>query len=310
MDATHLRSEDADPTPVDCLLLLVAYRSAEDVAGLLDTVPAAVGHLSWRAVVVNNDPTEDLSGALAAHPEATLVESGGNLGYAGGLNRGRAAAPPARWTVFLNPDLRLRPDSLARLAATAGDRDAAVPTIVDDDGRLQHSLRREPTLLGSLGDALLGARWQARPTALGETITRRATYEHPGDHDWATGAALLVPSTVVDRVGAWDERFFLYSEETDYCRRLRRSGSRIRFVPDAVVSHRGAGSGTSDALHALQEVNRVRYVRKWHGVGGAAPFAAVAVLHHLLRCRRPRSRAALRALLRASDRAALPGGPR
>lgn len=296
---------------IDCLLIVVSYHSSADITGLLATVPAAMGGLSWSALVVNNDPADDLGHVVAAHPGADLVESGANLGYAGGINRGLAGAPPSRWVVFLNPDLRLGPGAIALMAAASGGRDAVVPTLVDDAGLLQYSLRREPSVLGALGDALLGGRWPGRPPALGEMITRSTAYASPGIVDWATGAALLVPSTLVRRVGPWDaDRFFLYSEETDYCRRLRRTGAAIRFVPDAVVTHRGGGSGTSEALHALQEVNRVRYFRKWHSMPGTAPFAAVVILNNLLRCHRSRSRVALRALLAPRARRALPGGAR
>lgn len=300
-----------DPTMIDCLLIVVSYRSSADITGLLATVPAAMGDLSWTTLVVNNDPADDLRDVVAAHPGTELVESGANLGYAGGINRGLADAPPSRWVVFLNPDLRLGPGAVATMAVASGARDAVVPTLVDDAGLLQHSLRREPSVLGSLGDALLGGRWPERPPALGEMITRSTAYACPRSVDWATGAALLVPSGIVRRVGAWDaDRFFLYSEETDYCRRVRRTGAVIRFIPEAVVTHRGGGSGTSEALHALQEVNRVRYFRKWHSRSGTAPFAAVVILNNLLRCHRSRSRVALRALLAPHARRALPGGNR
>lgn len=294
---------------VDCMLIVVSYRSAPAVSGLLDTVPAAVGELSWHVVVVNNEPADDLARIVSTHPRSTLVESGGNLGYAGGINQGLLAAPPSRWTGFLNPDLRLGPGSIARLAEAAGDRDAAVPTIVDDDGIRQCSLRHEPTILGSAGDALFGDRWPDRPAALSETVRDEMTYDRAGVVDWATGALLMVPTAVVKQVGMWDsERFFLYSEETDYCRRLRGVGAAIRFVPDAVVHHRGAGSGSSDALHALQEVNRVRYFRKWHGHVTTVGFAGAVVLNSVIRAHRSRSRAALRALVTSSERTTLPGG--
>lgn len=296
---------------VDCVVIVVSYRSARDVKDLLSTIPQAVGSLSWRAVVVNNDEGDDLAPTVAEHPEAEVVEAGANLGYAGGINLGRSAAPPSTWTVFLNPDLTLGPESIAQLVAEVGAHHAAVPLIRNDAGELQPSLRREPSVLRSLGDALLGNRWPGRPAFLSETVRMPAVYEVPGAVDWATGAALVVPTALADAVGRWDQdTFFLYSEETDYCRRLRAAGAQIRFVPEAVVRHQGAGSGSSDALHALLEVNRVRYYRKWHGVLTATAFAAVVVLNNLLRSHRARSRAALRALVSPTTRAALPGGAR
>ena len=296
---------------IDCVLIVVSYRSARDVSELLGTVPAAAGDLSWHAIVVNNDPADDLEPVRARHPQVSIIETGANLGYAGGINRALASAPVSRWTIFLNPDLRLRPRSLETMAAQSDEHTAVVPKIVDENGAIQLSLRREPTILASFGDAVFGNHWPSRPARLGEMVRSSRAYAEAGVVDWATGAVLLVPTALIAVVGDWDaRRFFLYSEETDYSRRLRAAGAKVRYVPGAVVSHRGGGSGTSDALHALLEVNRVRYFRKWHGPLASAAFAAVVVLNNLLRCHRSRSRAALRALLFPSARAALPGGER
>lgn len=298
---------------IDYALIIVSYRTAADVDGLLATVPAAVADRSWTAVVVNNDPadTEAVAAVVSAHPHAHLVDAGSNVGYAAGLNLGMSQAPPSRWTVFLNPDVRLSAGSLSMMAEYAGNRSAVVPALVDARGKRQLSLRREPTLLGSLGDALLGNRWPGRPAVLSERILTEAAYDTSGEVDWATGAVLLVPTALAVRVGDWDaDHFFLYSEETDYCRRLRAAGASIRYLPEAVAEHTGGGSGSSDDLHALLETNRVRYFRKWHGPRAAMAFAAVAVLNNALRSRRPRNRAALRAILSPTHRATLPGGRR
>ena len=92
----------------------------------------------------------------------------------------------------------------------------------------------------------------------------------------------MLISTACDRVvGAWDEDFFLYSEEVDYAARVRAAGLRVEYVPQARARHRRAGSGQSHALTALKAVNRVRYFEK-HGKPANRMRAAV-LLHELLR---------------------------
>ena len=102
------------------------------------------------------------------------------------------------------------------------------------------------------------------------------SYQHRHVVDWATGAALLVDAELDRRVGGWDERFFLYSEEVDFMRRVRESGSQIWFEPGAVMRHRRGGSGASDMLEALMAVNRVRYQEKWHGGIRTLPSSAAS----------------------------------
>ena len=112
---------------------------------------------------------------------------------------------------------------------------------------------------------------------------RPLSYFEAHDVDWATGAALLIAAAVEREVGEWNEEFFLYSEETDYFRRIRESERRVRFEPSAVVKHVGRGSGTSPGLATLMAVNRVRYVERHHGRAYSVLFRAVVALAEGLR---------------------------
>lgn len=294
---------------IDLSIVIVAYRSADDLPGLLASLPGAAGGLSWRATVVDNYGLDGLS--AGDDPRVTLIPAGSNLGYSGGLNLGVSRAPSSRFTVFLNPDLVLDVGSLEGLVQACGPSGvgAAVPLVLDALGVPQLSLRREPTTLRSLGEALFGDHWPRRPHFLAEMVRGEEGYRTPTSVDWATGAALVVRTEVLSEVGAWDSgRFFLYSEETDFSRRIRARGLEIAFSPGAVVRHRGAGSGSSPELDALLFVNKIRYFRKWHDAGSTAVFFLVAVLHNLLRLNRPASRLTLRALFSPAVRSALPGG--
>lgn len=310
---------------IDLAVLIVAYNSAAELPKLLESIPAAAGTLSWHVVVVDNSADTDLAETCGRPERVNFVDAGSNLGYSGGLNLGLQLVSPSRFIVFLNPDLTLQAHALERLveactgagigtdteAGIEADAGAAasVPLVLDASGRPQPSLRREPTTLRSLGEALCGDHWPGRPHWLAEMVRSPEDYARARPVEWATGAALLVRTNVVTRIGPWDStRFFLYSEETDYARRIRDRGYTIAFAPTAVVHHRGAASGSGPALDALLAVNKVRYFRKWHGLPASALFFAVAVVHNLIRLRRPESRLTLKALFSAPARAALPGG--
>ncbi|WP_417563751.1 glycosyltransferase family 2 protein [Microbacterium sp.] len=296
---------------LDLSIIVVSYHNAQDLPGLIASVNPAVGKLSWHATIVNNAGDEDLSALLADADRVSIVDSGGNLGYSGGINTGLAHAPLARVTVFLNPDLALRPDSMTLLVDALETAGAAVPRIVDAQGHRQDSLRREPTILRALGEAVFGDAWPKRPAALSETVRDPADYEHPHTIDWATGAVLAIRRDVLEAVGPWDDaRFFMYSEETDYARRIREQKRLLLYVPESAVTHRAGGSGSSPQLDALLEVNKVRYYRKWHGPVAAAVFRLIVLLRNLVRPHRPGARAAVRALVSRRTRDRLPGGHR
>ena len=301
-------TEGAQPSPVDCAVLIVTYNSAAYILDLLDSLPAAARGLTLRTVVVDNGSTDGTLALVRGRPEVRCIESGANLGYAGGINLARRYAGPCACVLVLNPDLVLEPGAIAELAATLRDPavGVAVPMILDWAGKLVPTLRREPSLSRAIGDAVLGHHLPRRPGRLSEMVRDERAYRYRHSVDWAGGAAAIISAACDAAVGPWDERFFLYSEEVDHAARVRAAGFRVEYVPMARVRHRAGGSGSSAALTALQAVNRIRYVSK-RGQGGGM-FRAAVVLHELLRASDPAHRFALRTVLRRSSWSALPGG--
>lgn len=145
--------------------------------------------------------------------------------------------------LVLNPDIRVEPGSVRALRErmTSSGAGAVVPLLVDHDGSVYPSLRREPSVSRALGDAVMGSMLPGRPAWLSEMDFDTESYQHPHQVDWATGAALLIRPEIVEQVGDWDESFFLYSEETDYLHRIRELGATVWFEPRARLHHsRGA----------------------------------------------------------------------
>jgi N-acetylglucosaminyl-diphospho-decaprenol L-rhamnosyltransferase len=294
----------------ECAIVVVSYNSARHIEALLDSVPAAAPGRPARCLVVDNGSTDGTVAILRARGDVTVVEAGENLGYAGAINLARKLITHAGPCVILNPDLVLEAGALARLyqALDAPGVGIAVPKVLNGDGSLYPSLRREPSPVRALGDALFGRHLPRRPGWLSETIWDRRVYDSGRDVAWGGGAALAVSQACGDAVGDWDEgRFFLYSEDTDFAARARAHGYRIRYVPEARIRHEGGGSGRSPELAALMAVNRVRYYEKYHRHPSTSCFRAVVALHHLLRVTDHRSRVALRAVVRRSAWPDLPG---
>ncbi|TDQ05524.1 glycosyltransferase family 2 protein [Labedaea rhizosphaerae] len=292
-------------------VVLVTYNSADVLDDCLTSLLDGAKGVTLRDVLVVDNNSRDHTVALAETAAdlglpIRVVQLGRNAGYAAAINAGIDALrpDPPDAVLILNPDARLRVGSIAALAASLnGRRGITVPRLVFPDGSLQPSLRRKPTVLNALGEAVLGAR-AGRTKRLGELVVAPEEYEHPGPAVWATGASMLVSWQVSEEVGRWDESFLLYSEETDFTLRAADRGWTCWYEPASVMEHLNGESGTNPMLWALQTVNRVVLFRRRNGfVRGGLYWLAVTAGQAVraLAGRRP-ARLAVRWLVRPSAR--------
>jgi len=279
----------------DVCVIVVTHNSARDVSDLLTSLRNQTLIQSMRVVVCDNDSTDDTIETIEKERDVQLIRANGNLGYSGGINTAFPHVGECESILVLNPDLTVQPDAVAALLGRlrAPGVGVVVPRILDDDGKVYTSLRREPTILRALGDAALGRHLSARPSWLSETDHASSSYTAAHKIDWATGAALMIRRDVAHDIGRWNELFFLYSEETDYCRRVRDAGYQIWFEPTATVQHKGAGSGTSPSLNTLMAVNRVRYAERHKNRVQAILFRGAVVLAETARSYDPKHRRTL-----------------
>ncbi|GIF05152.1 glycosyltransferase [Actinoplanes siamensis] len=294
------------------LVAVVSYNSERLLPDLIAGLRSGLDGQKWHLTVADN-ASRDGSVALVRTlaPEATVLEMGRNAGYAAGINAAVAASPAHDAVLVLNPDVRLTPGCVPRLlrALREPGTGIAVPRLVDGSGTLIPTQRREPSVLRTLGDAVLGARRAGRFRLLGEVVTDPSQYEVERFTDWAEGSTQLISADCWARIAPWDESFFLYSEETDFALRARDAGLRTRYVPDAHAVHLEGDSRVSPGLWALLTLNKVRLFRRRHGPARSAAYWAALVLRESSRAalgKRP-SRAAARDLLTPSRLRETPG---
>jgi N-acetylglucosaminyl-diphospho-decaprenol L-rhamnosyltransferase len=283
----------------DLAIVIVSYNSSHVIGGLLDSLPDALDGLTADVVVIDNSSTDGTAEFLRARDDCRVVASP-NVGYAGGINRGVREAAPAPAILILNPDARLVKGSIPPLLEALGEPHVgiAAPQVRSAEGGLELSLRREPTLGRALGLTRTGL------AALSEHVTDPAEYESPHVVDWALGAVLLVSSGCYQALGGWDESFFLYSEETDFCLRARDIGLWTKYEPRSVAVHIGGQSGQNDHTHAMRIVNRVRLYRRRHSALASWGYYWLTVASEvswILRGHRE-ARASVAAVLRPSRR--------
>ncbi len=283
-----MTSPGTDPAPADLAISLVSYRTRELIGRCLESVERARDELGLVVTVVDNasvDGTAEL--VRARFPWVRVLENAENVGFGRAHNQALRGAT-ARCLLVLNPDAVVQPGALRQLVDDLDAwPDVAVvgPRLRYPDGRTQPSRRRFPTPATFFLESTQLQRFLPRTRVLDRYYVAERSDEEIQDVDWLVGACLCVRADAARGVGLFDERFFLYSEEIDWCRRFRAAGWRVVYDPRAEVVHLEGGSSRQDLLArdlSFQE-SKLRYVEKWHGPRLAALFRTYLVAEYLAR---------------------------
>ncbi len=293
-------------------VIVVTWNSASVLPGFLAALPDGMAGLDWRLVVADNDSADDTVEVLRTlAPDATVVQTGRNAGYAAGVNAALNAAGEHGTVLICNPDIRMREGCAKRLVDSLGTGVGIAVPLLYEEGKdtPHHSLRRESTVARALGEALIGNTRAGRFPRLSELVTDPAAYRRSTRADWATGALMAISGDCLAACGLWDESFFLYSEETEYCLRARDKGYATQLEPTAEAVHLGGDSQVSPRLWTLLTLNRVRLYRQRHGALATAAFRTAVLLRETSRAAlgRPAARAAATTLARPGALRRTPG---
>lgn len=259
--------------PIDVAAVVVTFNSHDHIVELLDSIPAAMGGLTYSVVVVDNGSSDGTVELLGDRTDCTVIRST-NDGYAAGMNRAVRASPPCGSILILNPDATLDAHSVPALRDVLRRTGAGIvaPRVREVDGRLSPTLRRSPTLARVGGLSFTG--WPM----FTERIEDASAYEVEHEVDWAVGAILLIDAECFGRLGGIDESYFLYSEETDFSLRAKDAGWTTVYTPTAGAMHVGGGSGESAMTHTMKILNRVRLYRRRKGTIRAWVYFGLTVL--------------------------------
>jgi hypothetical protein len=244
-------------------VVVLDWNGGDDTLACIDSVCAS----RWQPLdvwLVDNASRQPvLDQVVRQHPDVRTIVNPSNLGYAGGNNVGiRAAlAAGAEWVLVLNNDARLEPTAIAELMAVARS-DPRIAAVGAKILRLEEPER----LWMAWGEVDYR---QSLVRLIGEGAPDDGRFSgSPCDVAWVSGCAILLSRPALDAIGPFDEDYFAYHEEVDWCATAREHGLRIVFAPRAVVLHRGqASSGGSTFVSRRQYLtarNMVRFVRK-HG---------------------------------------------
>jgi N-acetylglucosaminyl-diphospho-decaprenol L-rhamnosyltransferase len=241
-------------------VVVVTYNSRDWIERCLESVRGN------ETIVVDNgsgDGTVEL--VREKFPEARVVEQE-NVGMGAGNNAGMRLAS-GRYYLLLNSDAWVVGDAIERLVEFADAHpDAAVvgPRLLNPDGSLQRSARSFPTLWRLSTEYLFLRKLAPRSRALNAFYEGGFAHDEVRSVDWLFGACLLVRRDAADEVGLFDEDFFMFSEETDWCYRFRQAGWQVYFFPGAEVVHVG-GASHGGTLFAENVGGHLRFLAKHRG---------------------------------------------
>lgn len=208
-----------------------------------------IADFELQTIVVNNNLKENLESLKKKFPKITLLESPKNLGFAGGNNLGirEALKNKADFILILNNDIFLNKNLLVSLVKTAEDKKQAgiiAPKIYFAPGHEFHHDRYQPQergkviwYVGGLIDWL-----NVICSHRGVDEVDHGQYNSFEETDFASGCAMFIKKEVFDKIGFFDEKYFLYLEDVDFCQRAKKAGFKIFYEPKAFLWHLNAGS--------------------------------------------------------------------
>ena len=275
-----------DPSPESVDVVIVNYRSYDELGRCLRSLEPSRAHLGRVTVIDHESDLDEASRISVRFPWTQVVERSTNEGFATGVNLG-ASQTRAPFILLLNPDCVADEHAVSRLVQYARTRpDAGVvgPRILNTNGTVQGSARRFPGITTAFAgrSSWLTRRFPNNPLSRRNlpSLDGRTT---PLNVDWVSGACMLVRRTAFEQVGGMDERFFLYWEDADLCRRLGQKGWRTVYFPDATIVHAGGRSSIHVYRESLAAFHSSAYFlfrkhARWPwGVFAPAVYAALQV---------------------------------
>lgn len=188
-------------------------------------------------IIVVDNGSEDGSVEMVEKFKVELIKNKNNFGFAKANNQGIRIAK-GEYILLLNSDTEVKPGCLEKLVEFAKEHSWAGvigARLLNPDGSIQPSVYHFPTLLRAMKEYWLGQKGTCEKYAPKD--------KRPVEVEAVVGAAMLIPKKVFDKVGLLDERYFMYFEDLDFCRRVKRAGLKVLYLPQAEIIHHHGASG-------------------------------------------------------------------
>lgn len=240
----------------DVTVSIVNYNSRADLIGCLESLGAA--HATF---VVDNASPESIRDLEDKYKWANFIFNEKNLGF-GAANNIALKKASTRYFLICNPDIRFRDGTIGALVdymEAHADTAIAGPKLVNEDGTLQYSCRRFPTLATFFARGFFPGK---KPRFMRGYLMADADHSKPMDVDWVLGSCMLARRDALAKLGGFDESHFMYYEDIDLCYRAKKAGMKVAYVPQAEAVHRykrESAQGLFNKLKLHHTVNAMRF---------------------------------------------------
>lgn len=245
-------------------IVIVNYNSSDFLLKCLESVYDALEGYPATIRIQDNASSDRVHRITEQFPAAILTRNERNIGFSAAVNQAfeQSTSP---YVILLNPDCYVQKNffgDIIRFMDKNPQIGIAGPRILDSNGSVQGSARSFPTALTSLfgRSSLLTRLFPNNPITSANLLTMRCDGVHPMEVDWVSGACMIVRRKAVDAVGVFDERFFMYWEDADWCRRMRDGGWKVVYFPLASVVHYVGGSSNKRVLKSQAAFHRSAYL--------------------------------------------------
>ncbi|HSV94392.1 MAG TPA: glycosyltransferase family 2 protein [Spirochaetia bacterium] len=222
---------------IDLSIIVVGYKSEDTIVPFLDSIQKSRDGLNKEVIVVDNYPADRCVELARKHPlKPKVLVNTENVGLSKAVNWAIRESS-GKYILQINPDTRIKGKALQLLVEFAKahpNLGAVVPKLLYNDGKIQPSCYKFPTILNAIKYYFLGCKNCFNKYYPGNKTTKV---------EIAVMAAFLIPRTTINQVGGLDERFFLYYEDIEYCHRLHKFGLPVYYYPKAQVMHAHGASG-------------------------------------------------------------------
>lgn len=259
---------------MDLSVIIVNYNSRDKTVSCLKSIwQADLAGLSHEIILVDNNSSEEVEAAAKEiASDLIFIGSQRNLGMGGGNNLGIKKAR-GEHILILNPDAKVKPGAIKKMMEySAAHPEAGIvgPKLLNADGSLQYSCLRFPNFFTPvLRRTFIG---KIAGKNLADFLMKGFNHNEAAQVDWIMGSCLLIKKSVLDRVGPFDERFFMYFEDTDLCRRVWQAGFKVVYYPAAEVIHDHARASAqkpwyiapfTSRLSRIHIASGLKYFFKW-----------------------------------------------